>query len=237
MTWPASLLAEEARLRDRANALVASEERNRLARDLHDSVTQSLFSASLVGDVLPRIWRRDPVQGMDSLEELRRLTRGALAEMRTMLLELRPHSVVKTPLPELLAQLAEATTSRTEISFHLFIEQVPPLPEEVHVSFYRIAQEALNNVVKHARATQVQVNLNATQAAFGLEPTYEVRLNILDDGVGFAPESERLGNMGLGIMKERAGAIQADLNIDSHLGAGTRVALIWRSSMKPSHGE
>ena len=224
-------LTEEAHHLDQEHALVAAEERNRLARDLHDSVTQVLFSANLVGEVLPRIWRRDPVQGMKSLEELRLLTRGALAEMRTLLLELRPHAMLKTPLSELLAQLTEAIISRTDISFELFIEQAPPLPEEVHVCFYRIAQEALNNVVKHAQADQVQVNLNAMPLVSdtGLEPAYEVNLTIVDDGVGFLVESQQPGHMGLGIMNERASAIHADLVIESRLGAGTSVILTWRN--------
>ncbi len=151
-------LAEDARLFEKAQALVATEERNRLARDLHDSVTQVLFSASLVAEVLPQIWQRDPEMALQSLEELRRLTRGALAEMRTMLLELRPSAVIKTPLGELLAQLTEAITSRSGLPFQLFIEQVPSLPEEVHTSFYRVAQEGLNNVVKHAQASLVTVS-------------------------------------------------------------------------------
>ncbi len=89
---------EKARLSEQSQALIAVEERNRLARDLHDSVTQVLFAASLVAEVLPQIWRRDPQRAQASLEELRRLSRGALAEMRTMLLELRPTALIKTSL-------------------------------------------------------------------------------------------------------------------------------------------
>ena len=148
-------LAQDAILLEQALALATLEERNRLARDLHDSVTQVLFSASLLAEVLPQVWHRDPEQGYERLERLRHLTRGALAEMRTMLLELRPSAVIHTPLHDLLAQLAEAVTSRSGLRFDLNIEQIPPLPEEVHVNFYRIAQEALNNVVKHAQAEQV----------------------------------------------------------------------------------
>ncbi len=80
--------------------------------------------------------------------------------MRTMLLELRPSAVINSPLSDLLAQLAEAVTSRSGLSFKLFIEQIPALPENVQINFYRIAQEALNNIVKHAQARQVIMSLS-----------------------------------------------------------------------------
>jgi signal transduction histidine kinase len=222
-------LARDAQLLDQSRALVAVEERNRLARDLHDSVTQVLFSASLVAEVLPQIWLRDPQRALESVEELRRLTRGALAEMRTMLLELRPASVLKTPLPELLAQLTSAITGRIDLSSKIFVQQIPTLPEAVHTSFYRIAQEALNNVVKHAQASQVIVRLSVDQISSDSdgEAGEEIKLVIEDDGVGFTAKDEWQGRLGLGIMRERAAAIQGDLSIISRPGAGTQVVLSW----------
>jgi signal transduction histidine kinase len=224
-------LAEDAHLFENTQALVAAEERNRLARDLHDSVTQVLFSASLVAEVLPQILRRDPERALQSLDELRRLTRGALAEMRTMLLELRPASVIKTPLGELLTQLTEAVTSRTGLPYNLFIEQIPFLPEEVHTSFYRVAQEGLNNVVKHAQASLVTVSLSANPpiSGTGAEWKGEVRLVIKDDGKGFSIQDEHTAHMGLSIMRERAALINAELTIDSQLGAGTQLTLVWHN--------
>ena len=230
MTLDLVNLAQEAHLLDQSRALVATEERNRLARDLHDSVTQVLFSASLVAEVLPQIWRRDAALAMQSLEELRRLTRGALAEMRTMLLELRPSAVVKSPLPELLTQLTEASTSRAQLPFKLFIEKTPVLPKDVHTGFYRIAQESLNNVAKHAQASQVALSLSAVQLSPDLDDAarYEVKLIIEDDGVGLPANNEKaLGNLGMSIMRERAADIQATLTFDSQIGKGTRVTLIW----------
>jgi signal transduction histidine kinase/PAS domain-containing protein len=222
-------LIEGARLFEQTRALVAAEERNRLARDLHDSVTQVLFSATLVAEVLPQIFRRDPERALESLENLRRLTRGALAEMRTMLLELRPSALIKTPLGELLAQLTEAVTSRSGLPAQLFIEQIPSLPEEVHNSFYRIAQEALNNVVKHAQAQRVTVSLSATPVSdVPGAPRHEIKLVIQDDGVGFASENVRPGHLGIAIMRERAAAIQGSLELESRPGYGTQVTLIWR---------
>ncbi len=227
-------LTQDAILLDKTLELVALDERNRLARDLHDSVTQVLFTATLLTEVLPQIWRRDPEQGFQTLDKLRRLTRGALAEMRTMLIELRPSAVLTTSLSELLAQLTEAITSRSGVPFHLFIEQIPLLPDEVQMNFYRIAQEALNNVVKHAQAMHVDVSLSETviPATFEGEAERAVRLEILDDGVGFSTASEHSGHLGISIMRERAAAIHATLTLESQPGHGTRVTLVWSTAPK-----
>jgi PAS domain S-box-containing protein len=225
-------LAEDALLHDQALVLAKAEERNRLARDLHDSVTQVLFSASLIAEILPQVWRRNPERGLQSLEKLRLLSRGALAEMRAMLIELRPSAMIHTPLSDLLAQMTEAVTSRSGLPYQLSLEPIPPLPEEVQTVFYRIAQEALNNVVKHAQASQVMVRLNATPPV--PDPVEKARQNvelvIQDNGVGFAFTDERSGHLGLGIMHERAAAIRATLSVESKPGYGTRVALIWYDS-------
>jgi signal transduction histidine kinase len=150
--------------------------------------------------------------------------------MRTMLLELRPTAVINTPLNDLLAQLAEAVTSRSGLTFQLDIEQIPALPEDVHVNFYRIAQEALNNIVKHAQAEQVILDLTSTQPtpASNGNTQYEVTMAIEDDGVGFSGEQRRSDQLGIGIMQERAAAIRARLILQSQPGHGTQVTLIWR---------
>lgn len=236
MTQDLAELTENAHLLDQTQALITADERNRLARDLHDSVTQVLFSASLVAEVLPRIWRRNPERALQSLEELRQLTRSALADMRTMLLELRPSAVLKSPLPDLLAQLTEATTSRVRLPFQLLIEPIPPLPDDVHTTFYRIAQEALNNVVKHAQATEVIVSLRATSLApdDAGDPKQIVTLVIEDDGVGFSPGMGWQEHLGMGSMRERAAAIKASYFINSRAGHGTRVTLAWPNPSEQS---
>jgi ligand-binding sensor domain-containing protein/signal transduction histidine kinase len=202
-----------------------------LARDLHDSVTQVLFSASLVADVLPRILRRDPDLAQESVQELRRLTRSALAEMRTMLLELRPSAVIKTPLDELLVQLTEAVTSRSGLQFQLYIEQVPHLPHDVQTSFYRIAQEALNNVVKHAQAKLVTVSLSATvyESRKREEWRGEVILSIKDDGQGFSLQESYSERMGISFIRERVASINAKVSINSQPGHGTELTLVWHN--------
>jgi signal transduction histidine kinase len=226
-----ALAIENARLREQVELAAASAERSRLARDLHDSVTQALFSASLVAEVLPQVWQRAPDEALQGLEELRRLTRAALSEMRTMLLELRPSALLETDLDDLLGQLTEALTSRVQLQVSLDLEQIPTLPPDVHVTFYRVAQEALNNVVKHGAARQMIVSLRASPPLSSMQPDRwqgQVILHVSDDGQGFDPDSVVQDRLGLEIMRERARSVGAVLTVDSQLGQGTRVSLVWQ---------
>ncbi|MDO9065969.1 MAG: GAF domain-containing sensor histidine kinase, partial [Chloroflexota bacterium] len=240
-----ALALENARLRQRAEQAAVMAERNRLARDLHDAVTQTLFAASLIADVLPRLWERNPPEGRRRLEELRQLTRGALAEMRTLLLELRPTALVEAPLGDLLKQLAEAITGRARVPVAVMVEESSPLPPEVQVALYRIAQEALNNVAKHARATQVTVLLRLCSEPAPIaaplrvevdkargEVSKELELRITDNGRGFAPESISIEHLGVRIMRERAESIGATLTVDSQPGRGTQVVAVWKGQTK-----
>jgi PAS domain S-box-containing protein len=227
-----ALAVENERLRAQAEEAAAAAERSRLARELHDSVTQALFSASLVAEVLPGVWRRDPDEGEQGLEELRILTRSALAEMRTLLLELRPTALVEGKLDELLWQLAEATTGRTQLVPIFAIEPVPKLPPEVQVAFYRVAQEALNNVVKHAHAQQVRVQLDSSlRPPDGGSDHWrgQLTLSVSDDGCGLDEERVSPDQLGLTIMRERAESIGAALRITPRPERGTDVRLIWPS--------
>ncbi len=214
----AALAIENARLRVHAEKSAVAAERSRLARDLHDAVTQTLFSASLIADVLPKIWERDPEQGAQRLQELRELTRGALAEMRTLLLELRPSALTDAEMRELLRQLAESITGRARVPVDVRIIGHSPLPVDVKVALYRIAQESLNNVAKHAGATRAAVQLSYAE---------DVELEIVDDGIGFDVDALPPDSLGLGIMRERAKDIGAQLTVDSAVGEGTRVHVRW----------
>ncbi len=215
----AALAIENARLREQTERAAAAAERSRLARDLHDAVTQTLFSASLIAEVLPRLWERSPEMGRQRLEELRQLTRGALAEMRTLLLELRPATLTEVGLPDLLRQLTEAITGRARVPVILSVEGQRYLPPDVQVALYRITQEALNNVAKHASASRAAVILR-------YQPT-GVMLHISDDGRGFTLEQTLPDSLGLSIMRERAEAIGAQLRIESEPAEGTQVMVVW----------
>jgi PAS domain S-box-containing protein len=214
-------------LRTQAEQIAVANERSRLARDLHDAVTQTLFSASVIADVLPRIWERNPVEGKKRLEELRQLNRGALAEMRTLLLELRPTALLEANLSDLLKQLAASISSRARVHVALQIDGSIELEPEVKVSLYRIAQEALNNVAKHSGASEatVEVTAPAPKGTNGKPPKTFVQLTITDNGNGFDTSISKPTHLGLDIMRERAAAIEAQLDIHSQIGKGTTVAV------------
>jgi len=229
----AAIAIENTRLYQQAQAAAVAEERNRLARELHDSVTQSIYSASLMAEVLPEILKRDPDKTKDGLEELRQLTRGALAEMRTMLLELRPEALIKTPLDDLLEQLVEALTSRMEIKAETDIQPVPDLPSKVHINIYRVAQEALNNIIKHTEASQLSLRLVASppySSAAAEAWQGQIELCIRDNGSGFDPGETTPESLGMGIMRERVREIGGKLSIESQPREGTEVVLVWEDS-------
>jgi signal transduction histidine kinase/ligand-binding sensor domain-containing protein len=223
----AALAIENAQLYERAEELAVVEERQRLARDLHDAVTQTLFSASLIAEVLPRIWERDPEEGQRRLAEVRELTRGALAEMRTLLLELRPAALIEAELGDLLRQLGEAIAGRARVPVDVQIEgDCSNMSPEVKVAFYRIAQEALNNVAKHSGATLATVRLRCELT--------QVELHVTDDGRGFDVSVIPPDHLGVGIMRERAEVIGAELAIRSEAGKGTEVVAVWRERVAVS---
>lgn len=215
-----SVALENARLYEQAEQVAITSERNRLARDLHDAVSQTLFSASLIADVLPRVWERDPEAGKGKLDELRLLTRGALAEMRTLLLELRPSSLIEMDLADLLRHLSNAFTGRTRTPLALNLDGLADPPIKVKEVIYRVAQESLNNISKHAEASQVFIDLRRSED--------QIQLEIRDNGRGFNPQSASPESLGLGIMRERAESIGAQFQIQTKIGKGTRVELRWK---------
>jgi len=214
----------EQELAEKAAEEAVTADRTRLARDLHDAVTQTLFSASLTAEVLPDLWEMDVDEALRSTEELRQLTRGALAEMRTLLLELRPAALTQTRLSDLIKQLCEAFIGRSRLPIVLNIEGEAELPPEVQIAIYRIAQESLNNVFKYARATQVDVKLFLSASTIHFE--------VCDNGIGFDMSTSKPTSLGMRIMHERAEAIGAELQINSELGSGTCIEVTWNRDPK-----
>lgn len=220
----ASLAIANDRLRTNVKDAAVAAERNRLARDLHDAVTQTLFSTSLIAEVLPKIWRKDPDEGQKRLVELGQLTKGALGEMRTLLIELRPSTLRDADPVELFKHLTDAFSGRTGVAVDFRVEKDHDcnLPVEVKDAFYRIAQEGLNNIFKHADANRVCFCFNCTQGT--------VLLTIQDNGQGFNREDVTVGHLGLGIMTERAEVIGAEFALENNPGTGTILRLEWHFS-------
>jgi signal transduction histidine kinase len=176
------------------------------------------------------VWENDPQEGRRLIQQLRSLSRGALAEMRTLLLELRPAALAETHLEDLLRQLGEAASGREGIPVTVTVEGQGDLPTDVHIALYRITQEALNNVVKHARASHVSVRLcySCTEGDEAeMSPGLSVLLIIRDDGCGFDPANIPHDHFGLGIMQERAQSISASFTLESHPEEGTQVTVLW----------
>jgi signal transduction histidine kinase len=222
----AAITMVNAELYEQAQELAVMEERQRLARNLHDAINQSLFSAGLIAEVLPRVWDQDQDLARSSLEDLRRLTRSAQAEMRALLAELRPSTIIDSDLDELLQLLGNALSGRIDIPVTVTVPGKVILPAEVQVAFYRVCQEALNNIAKHAKANQVEIDL--------MQEGDVVELHVRDDGQGFDPNRIVSGHYGQKMMRERAEAVSAQLSIKSRAGHGTELIIRW---IKPSSEE
>jgi two-component system nitrate/nitrite sensor histidine kinase NarX len=215
----AAITMVNAELYEQAQELAVLEERQRLARNLHDAINQSLFSAGLIAEVLPRVWDQDQELARRSLEDLRRLTRSAQAEMRALLAELRPSTLIDSDLDELLHLLGNALSGRIDVPVVVTVTGETIIPAEVQVALYRVCQEALNNIAKHAKASRVEINL--TQAETMIE------LSVRDDGQGFDPTQTFSGHYGLKMMRERAEAVGAHWSVTSRLGHGTEITVRW----------
>ena len=186
---------------------------------------------TILADVLPNMWQKDAEKGMERLQRLRSLTRGALAEMRALLVELRPAILEEHDLEELLQQLLEAAGSRTQATIRFATGDRSAggrcrLPLAVQYACYRIAQEAFNNVIRHAYPSCIELQLLCDEG--------HIELCVRDDGVGFAPEQVGPNHMGLSIMRERAAEVGACFKLETAEGQGTTVKVSWPASAEES---
>jgi PAS domain S-box-containing protein len=205
----------ERELRDQAAALAASEERARLARELHDSVTQALFSMTLVTRSLELLLDRDREAALARLDDLRSLQRDALAEMRALVFELRPDGLTRDGLVHALRTHAAAVTGRMDLPVTIDAPTASRMPAPVEEALYRIAQESIHNIVKHAAAREARIVIEVTDDA--------CRMSVSDDGRGFDPTAVPPGHLGLAGMTTRAERLGGSLSIDSRPGSGTRI--------------
>lgn len=221
---------ENARLYDQAEQSAQAAERTRLARELHDSVTQSLYSVTLYAEASARLLSSGHTgEAAEHLRELRDTAQEALREMRLLIFELRPPALDKRGLVAAIQARLEAVESRGGMQTDFRVEGKEQLRPAVQEELYHIALEGLNNALKHAKARRVQLYLR-----FELRSTF---LEICDDGVGFEPSIAHLGGgYGLSGMAERAQRIDGELHVESSPGKGTRVSILVPSST-PGNGE
>jgi signal transduction histidine kinase len=211
----AATAIEGKRMREQESRAAAMGERSRLARELHDSVSQALFGI-FMGATTAREQSRQKLPVGDSMDYVINLTEGALAEMRALVLELRPESLANEGLIFALEQQAAALSKRHGIQTAVHAPQgEPPLTIEGKEAIYRIGMEAIQNAIKHARCKRIDLVLDTQPDA--------VLLEVRDDGVGFDTSTRRIGHFGLSTMRERAEVHGGDVTIDSAPGAGTRV--------------
>jgi signal transduction histidine kinase len=220
----AALAIEHSRLREQAEQAAVMAERNRIARDLHDAVSQTLFAASITAGTLEAQLTANPEEARRQIAQLQKLNRGALAEMRMLLFELRPDALRATALSELLQHAADSAGTQMGITLNVHVAVPSQPPPHVKTQLYRIGQEALNNAARHSGATQVDLDLTCDVAG-----TY--RLAIRDNGRGFAPDVRKPGHFGLENMHQRAEEIGALLAIESVAELGTIVTVTWPADL------
>jgi signal transduction histidine kinase len=216
----AAIAIDHARLSQQAEELAVLQERQRLARELHDSVTQSIYSIKLYAEAAIKLLKAgNATVAAEHLGELRETADEALNDMRLLVFELQPRWLEKEGLAVAIQARLDAVEKRTGVHTEFKVEGEGELPLTVTEELYHIAQEALNNVLKHAQAQRVQVHLQLDEKT--------ARLEVYDDGVGFVPATGKgKGRPGLRGMQERAERIGAALKIDSSPGQGTHVRVV-----------
>lgn len=206
-----------ARLFEQSQSAAILRERQRVAQDLHDSVKQELFAASTFADLLIKAIERKPQSVSEYATKISRLIRSAVQQMQMILIELHPDTLVITPITTLLKQLGDNFASRIGIpvKFHSNVDYL--LSADDQIAVYRIVQEALHNIEKHANAQHIFIHLNRTPDYF--------EVVIEDDGIGFDPTMIAEIHFGIQSMYERASSIKANLNVITKPDAGTTIML------------
>ena len=213
----AAIAIENARLFEASRELSVIEERNRLARELHDAMTQNLFSLSLTAEAAGSLVRTDAARAEAEIDHVRRLARETQAELRSLIFELRPPRLEADGLLATVGKDLEVLGRAHGLKADLRVHGTPELASTVEVELYRIVQEALNNAVRHARAESVAVDVDATDGT--------VTITVRDDGVGFDPAARAIRERRLGLtsMRERAEALGGTLTIETAPRSGTTV--------------
>jgi len=196
-------------------------DRTYIARELHDTVTQTLFSANLIAEVIPKLWKKDPKGVVKRLNEIRMLNNAALTEMRSLLFGLRPDTFKGEELGDLIKELVKSIGIKSKIPISVRITKKYGYSSKIELSFYHIARESLNNIVKHSCAKKARLVLKSLPNKISME--------IDDDGVGFDTKDIYYEDLGLIIMKERATIIGASFDLKSVPGKGTKIMVTYNN--------
>jgi signal transduction histidine kinase len=211
----AAIAIENARLYEQAQEVAVLEERQRLARELHDSVSQALYGIALGAKTARALLDRDPAMVSDPLEYVLQQAAAGLAEMRALIFELRPDALQTEGLIAALEKQVESMRARHGLQVNALFCSEPKISFPAKEALYRIAQEGMHNTVKHARATVVDVKLDCSADG--------VTLELSDNGRGFNPNGSFPGHLGLQSMRERAVQLGGSLDVESSPGTGTRI--------------
>ena len=215
----AAIAIENARLFEASRELNVIEERNRLARELHDAMTQNLFSLSLTAEAAAGSVRSDPARAEAEIDRVRKLARETQAELRSLVFELRPPDLEADGLVATVRKDLEVLGRAHGLRAGLHVHGTPEVDSDVETELYRIVQEALNNVVRHAQATAISVDVDAGGGT--------VTITVRDDGVGFDPGARAIRERRLGLtsMRERAEGLGGKIGVESARGSGTAVTV------------
>lgn len=214
-----AVVVEHFQLHVKRERVVVLEERHRMARELHDSVTQSVYAVTVFAEAAARLLDRKRVsEAKQTLHELRDAGLMALREMRSLIFELHPPAIENLDIIEALELRLASVEGHAGLRTRLHHFAMPILPQDIKDGLYRIAQEALNNTMKHARASKITLWLTGTPTG--------IRLELEDDGVGFElREGRSSGGLGLSGMEERAAAINGTIKIEARPGKGVRITM------------
>ncbi|WP_312114721.1 HAMP domain-containing sensor histidine kinase [Brevibacillus reuszeri] len=204
-----------AALAEQLKHAAVTEERQRLARELHDAVSQQLFAIAMTTAAMKRLVEKNPQRASQQIELVEEMAAAAQAEMRALLLHLRPATLQNKSLKEAILELLDELTRKNTMELTWEIEDVEGLPSGIEDHLFRILQESLSNTLRHAKANLITVKLFTLQE--------QVRLRVSDDGVGFDPDGDKLTSYGLRSMQERVAEVGGSMEIYSAIGKGTQI--------------
>jgi len=204
-----------AALAEQLKHAAVTEERQRLARELHDAVSQQLFAIAMTTAAMKRLVEKNPQRASQQIELVEEMAAAAQAEMRALLLHLRPATLQNKTLKEAILELLDELTRKNTMELTWEIEDVEGLPSGIEDHLFRILQESLSNTLRHAKANLISVKLFTLQE--------QVRMRVSDDGVGFDPDGDKLTSYGLRSMQERVAEVGGSMEIYSAIGKGTQI--------------